>query len=142
MLDALNEMKNAESDSDSNEDGANRIQNDNFVMADIGKSLDKRKQEHSNIGERAALIKYKKDLSYQEFSEDPFGKIKLAKKEEARLQAQIAREMKSKAQQENGEKAHQPASLLESGLPKVVQPPMSVDFQKPEQFTSVQDRLA
>jgi len=68
-------------------------------MGDIGNSLDKRSQEHTLIGERANLIKYKKELTFREFSDDPFGKVKLAKKEVTRLQSQIAREMKSKAEE-------------------------------------------
>lgn len=90
-------------------------------MGDIGNSIDKRSQDHTLIGDRANLIKYKKDLQYKDFSDDPFGKVKLAKKEEQRLQSQIAREMKSKAAgADGGEGDGQPviqSALLAEDLP-------------------------
>ena len=57
----------------------------NFIIGDVGSSFDKRVAEHTLIGEKAHLIKFKSDLDYREFFDDPFGKVKLAKKEESRL---------------------------------------------------------
>jgi len=39
----------------------------------------------SLLGENTKLIKYKKTMKYDEFLADPFGKQKLAAKEEKRL---------------------------------------------------------
>jgi len=74
VLDALNQMKNAETDfaiskrkkmhNDQLDDDEKKGKGDNFVIGDIGNSLDKRSQDHTLIGERANLIKYKKDMTF------------------------------------------------------------------------------